>query len=109
MTQLQILITLLAMSVGTVITRFISFICFPPNKKTPKYIMYLGKVLPYAVMGMLIVYGLKDVNPTVWSHGLPELIAIALTAALHLWKKNTLVSISAGTIFYMILVQFVFV
>lgn len=109
MNSIQIFLTILTMAIGTVITRFISFWLFPANKETPKYIVYLGKVLPYSVMGMLIVYCLKNVSLIEWSHGIPEFTAIALTAVLHIWKKNMMVSISAGTIFYMILIQFVFV
>lgn len=93
---------------GTMLTRFLPFLLFPAGKKTPKYIQYLGKVLPAAVFGLLVIYCVKDVSVLQGNHGLPEILAIALTAGLHLWKKNMFLSIAAGTLFYMALVQFVF-
>ena len=81
---------------------------FPAGKPTPKYIQYLGTVLPAAVFGLLIVYCLRNVDVLSGSHGLPELIAIALTVVLHRWKRNMLLSIAGGTICYMVLVQVVF-
>ena len=93
---------------GTALTRFLPFLLFPAGKPTPKYIRYLGKVLPPAVFGLLVVYSLKDVNLFAGSHGVPEAISVALVAALHLWKRNMLLSIAGGTICYMALVQFVF-
>ncbi len=96
------------LTLATVITRFLPFAVFSENKETPKFIKYLGKYLPPAVFGMLIVYCLKDVSIFSSSHGLPELIAIVLTAAVHLWKRQTLVSIAVGTVSYMLLIQFVF-
>ena len=108
MTAVQQLITVLVVAVGTMLTRFLPFLLFPADKPTPKYIQYLGKVLPAAVFGMLVVYCLKNVSLLTGSHGLPEAIAIAAVAALHLWKKNTLLSIAGGTVCYMLLVQLVF-
>ena len=93
---------------GTMLTRFLPFLLFPAGKKTPKYIQYLGKVLPAAVFGLLVIYCVKDVSVLQGNHGIPEILAIALTAGLHLWKKNMFLSIAAGTLFYMALVQFVF-
>lgn len=93
--------------IGTMATRFLPFILFPANKPTPKYVQYLGKVLPSAVLGMLVIYCLKDVNVFTGSHGIPELIAIAAVALLHFWKKQMLLSIAGGTAVYMLLVQFV--
>ena len=90
------------------IMRFLPFVLFPDNKPTPRFIHYLGVVLPAAVFGLLMVYALKGVNVLDGSHGIPELIGIAVTAGVHLWKKQMLLSISAGTICYMLLVQFVF-
>ncbi|MCM1536003.1 MAG: AzlD domain-containing protein, partial [Clostridium sp.] len=84
------------------------FIVFPLGKPTPKYLQYLGKALPPAVFGLLIVYCLKDVNIFTGSHGLPELIAICIVVALHAWKRQLLLSIAAGTVSYMLLVQLVF-
>ena len=108
MTAVQQLVTILVVAAGTVLTRALPFLLFPPGKPTPKYIQYLGKVLPAAVFGMLVVYCLKNVQILSGSHGLPEAIAIAVVAALHLWKKNTLLSIAVGTVCYMLLVQLVF-
>ena len=103
------LLALIAVAaVVTAATRFLPFLIFGNGKKTPQIIVYLGKVLPYAIMGMLVVYCMKDVSITKAPHGLPELIACAAVAVLHIWKRNTLLSIAAGTIGYMLLVQFVF-
>ena len=93
---------------GTMVTRFLPFILFPGDKPAPKYIQYLGKVLPAAVFGLLVIYSLKDVSILGGSHGIPELIAIAVVVLLHLWKRQMLLSIAAGTVCYMMLVQFVF-
>lgn len=108
MTITQAVITIAAVVLGTVATRSLPFLLFPADKPTPKYILYLGKVLPYAVMGMLVIYCLKNVAFTSAPFGAPELIAIAVVASLHLWKKNMLLSMASGTIVYMLLVQFVF-
>ncbi len=93
---------------GTMMTRFLPFLLFPADKPTPKYVQYLGKVLPAAVFGLLVIYCLKDVNIFTGSHGIPELIAIGVVVLLHLWKKQMLLSIAGGTICYMLLVQLVF-
>ena len=90
------------------LTRFLPFLLFPAGKPTPKYIQYLGKVLPAAVFGMLIIYCLKNVSVFSGSHALPELISIAAVIALHLWKRQMLLSIAGGTICYMALVQTIF-
>ena len=92
----------------TAATRFLPFLIFGSGKKTPDIIVYLGKVLPYAIMGMLVVYCMKNVSIADAPHGLPELIACVAVAVLHIWKRNTLLSIAVGTIGYMLLVQFVF-
>lgn len=89
-------------------TRFLPFLLFPADKPTPKYVQYLGKVLPAAVFGLLVIYCLKDVSFFTGSHGIPELIAIGVVVLLHLWKKQMLLSIAGGTICYMLLVQLVF-
>ena len=104
----QALIILALVTLGTVLTRFLAFWLFPAGKATPKYVQYLGRVLPPAVFGLLVVYCLKNVSIFTGSHGLPELIAIAVVVLLHLWKKQMLLSIFAGTVCYMLLVQFVF-
>ena len=93
---------------GTMMTRFLPFLLFPADKPTPKYVQYLGKVLPAAVFGLLVIYCLKDVNIFTGSHGIPELIAIGVVVLLHIWKKQMLLSIAGGTICYMLLVQLVF-
>ena len=108
MTQTQLIITVAMCILGTVITRFLPFVVFSENKETPKFVTYLGKYLPSAVFGMLIIYCLKDVSILQGSHGLPELIAILLTAGVHLWKRQLLISIAVGTVSYMLLIQFVF-
>ena len=102
------LITVALIILATAIMRFLPFVLFPDNKPTPRFIHYLGVVLPAAVFGLLMVYALKGVNVLEGSLGIPELIGIAVTAGVHLWKKQMLLSISAGTICYMLLVQFVF-
>lgn len=108
MTLTEQLITIGAVVVGTMLTRFLPFILFPAGKPTPKYIQYLGKVLPPAVFGLLVVYCLRNVSLLGGSHALPELISIGLVVGLHLWKRQMLLSIAGGTICYMLLVQFVF-
>ena len=92
----------------TAATRFLPFLIFGEKRKTPAIITYLGKVLPCAIMGMLVVYCLKEVSVLAYPYGLPEILGIAFVAALHLWKRNSLLSIGAGTVFYMVLVQVVF-
>ena len=102
-------IILIAVAVlATMLTRFLRFLLFPAGKPAPSYIHYLGKVLPAAVFGLLVVYCLKNVSLFTGSHGLPELISIALVVLLHLWKRQMLLSIAGGTACYMLLVQFVF-
>ncbi len=108
MTIPQQIITIAICVAGTMLTRFLPFLVFSSKKPTPKYIQYLGKALPLAVFGMLVVYCLKNVSLLSGSHGVPEAIGIAVTAALHLWKKQMLLSIAGGTIVYMLLVQLVF-
>ena len=108
MTLTQQIITISMVILGTMATRFLPFILFPTGKPTPKYIQYLGKVLPAAVFGLLVIYSLKDTRLLSGSHGLPELIAIVVVIALHLAKRQMLLSIAGGTVVYMLLVQFVF-
>lgn len=102
------LLLVLVMAVFTALTRFLPFIAFPEGRKKPKVIIYLGKVLPYALIGMLVVYCFKGVSVVTAPFGLPEILAALLVAVLHIWKRNTLISVFSGVIFYMILVQFVF-
>ncbi len=108
MTLTERIITIAMVVLGTMLTRFLPFLLFPAGKETPKYVRYLGTVLPAAVFGLLVVYSLRGVSVLTGSHGLPELISIAVVTALHLWKKQMLLSIAGGTICYMLLVQFVF-
>lgn len=103
------IITIAAVVAGTLVTRFLPFILFPANKKTPPLVAFLGQVLPPAVMGMLVVYSLKDTEICGGSHGLPELLAGALTVLLQLKTRNILLAIASGTIGYMLLVQYVFI
>lgn len=94
------------MAVVTMALRFAPFAVF--RRHTPQYIMYLGKVLPPAIIGMLVIYCLKDTSVTVWPHGLPELIAAAFVVGMQVWRRNPLLSILSGTVVYMVLVQMVF-
>ena len=107
MTTAQSVLTIAAVVAATMLTRFFPFLIFPEGKTPPEAVRYLGTVLPSAVIGLLVVYCLKDAVFTGW-HGLPEAIAILAIAALHRWKKNTLLSIAAGTILYMFLVQTIY-
>ena len=88
--------------------RFAPFLFFGGGRKTPALITYLGKVLPCAIMGMLVVYCLKDVSLTTAPFGIPEALGCVLVALLHIWKRNTLLSIGVGTVSYMLMVQFLF-
>ena len=105
MTLAQQIITIAAVVFGTMRTRFLPFLLFPTGRPTPKYIQYLGKVLPSAVFGMLVIYCLKDVSLISGSHRIPELLAVLAVTVLHLWKRQMLLSIAGGTIFYMVLLQ----
>jgi len=107
-TTAQALILIAILAIGTALTRFLPFIFFPNAKSAPRYIHYLGKMLPAAAISLLVVYCLRYIEFSAAPHGIPEFISIAVVAALHIWKKNTLVSIAVGTIIYMLLVQFVF-
>ena len=93
---------------GTMLTRFLPFLIFGRKKEAPKYIQYLGKVLPAAVFGLLVVFCLKDVNLFTGSHGIPEAIAIFVVVLLHVWKRQMLLSIAGGTVCYMVLLQVFF-
>lgn len=95
-------------AVVTLLLRGLPFLVFGGKKKTPAFIQYLSKVLPYAIIGMLVVYCLRSVQPLSAPHGLPEILGVGAVALLHIWKKNTLLSIALGTAIYMLLVQVVF-
>ena len=92
----------------TLLIRFLPFLIFNGKRETPPYIIYLGKVLPYAIMGMLVIYCLRGISFTAAANFLPELIACAVVVLAHVWKRNTLLSIISGTLCYMLLVQVVF-
>lgn len=108
MTLPQQISTIALCVLGTMLTRFLPFAVFSSKRPTPRYIQYLGNVLPGAIFAMLVVYCLRNVSVLQYSYGLPELIAIAVTIGLHLWKHQMLVSIAGGTITYMLLIQLVF-
>ncbi|MCG7381726.1 branched-chain amino acid transporter permease [Paenibacillus sp. ACRRY] len=108
MTSLEIVITIAMVVLGTMMTRFIPFILFPPGRPTPKYVQYLGKVLPSAALGLLVIYSIKDISFFSESYGIPEILSILIVILLHYWKRNMLLSIAGGTLLYMIFVQFVF-
>lgn len=108
MTDLHSAMIVIIAALVTIALRFLPFLIFGENRKTPPLIGYLGQVLPFAIMGMLVVYCLKSISLTAYPFGIPELISCAVVAGLHVWKRNTLLSIGAGTVCYMLLVQFVF-
>lgn len=99
---------ILVIALVTMALRFLPFLIFGGKRQTPKFITYLGQVLPYAIMGMLVIYCLRGISFSSMPFGIPELLACALVVVLHLWKKNTLLSIIGGTVCYMLLVQLVF-
>lgn len=108
MDNMQAIMVIAVASLVTVILRFLPFIIFSGNKETPEVINYLGKVLPYSIMAMLVVYCLKGTSFTAFPYGIPEAISCLVVVLLHLWKRNTLISIVSGTLCYMFLVQLVF-
>lgn len=108
MTISQEIITIAICVFGTMSTRFLPFMIFSSKKPTPKYIQYLGKALPSAIFGMLVIYCLKNINIVAGSHGMSELISILVTMALHKWRRQMLLSIAGGTVCYMLLIQLVF-
>lgn len=92
----------------TIALRFLPFLIFVGNRQTPAYITYLSKVLPFSIMGMLVIYCLRNISFAAAPFGIPEVIGCAVVVMLHLWKRNTLLSITGGTVCYMLLVQLVF-
>ncbi len=108
LTPMQTLAMIAAIALGTMATRFAPFLLFPEKREPSKVVVDLGKCLPPAMMGLLVVYCLRNVPLRTAPHGVPELIAIVLLVALHLWKNNVLLSIGGGTLAYMLLVQLVF-
>lgn len=109
MSNTQLILMIAVASACTFATRLFPFALFGGKKEVPKFIKYLGNVLPVAILGILIVYCLRDFEKGSINYILPQIIAVALTAGIHLWKKNTLLSIAVGTIGYMLLIHFVFV
>ena len=108
MTLAQQILTIAICALATMATRFLPFLVFREGRPTPPLVIYLGKALPSAIFAMLVVYSLRNMDVLGQSHGLPELLAIVVTVALHLWKRQMLVSIAGGTVCYMLLVQLVF-
>lgn len=108
MNSIHAIATIAVCAAVTALLRFLPFLIFGQGRKTPELVTYLGKVLPYSIMGMLVVYCLKDVAITAVPFGIPEAISCAVVTGLHVWKRNTLLSIGTGTVVYMMLVQFVF-
>lgn len=108
MDKLHSVMLIAVVAAVTIGLRFLPFLIFGENRKTPAIIAYLGQVLPYAIMGMLVIYCLKDVSLISAPFGIPEAIGCTVVALLHIWKRNTLLSIGAGTVCYMLLVQFIF-
>lgn len=108
LTGIQTLCIIIAVAGGTIITRFSPFLLFPDSKEPPQIISYLGKVLPASMMGLLVVYCLKQVSVLQSPYGLPEFLSILFIVVLHKWKSNVLLSIGGGTVLYMLLVQMIF-
>lgn len=101
-------IMILIIALVTAALRFIPFLIFNGNKPIPRFVEYLGRVLPYSIMAMLVVYCLKGISFRKASFGLPEIISVVIVVVLHIWKRNTLLSIIGGTVCYMLLIQFIF-
>ena len=102
------MIIILVIGAATLATRILPVLIFGRGEKVPDFILYLGKVVPYTAMGLLIVYCLKDVSIVEGTHALPEIISLAAVSVSYLWKRNTILSVVLGTILYMVLVQHVF-
>ena len=108
MFNVHALLQVLVMAAVIAFTRFLPFLAFPEGRKTPKVITYLGNVLPYAIIGMLVVYCFKGVSVLRYPWGLPELAAAVFVAGTYVWLRNTLISVFGGVAVYMLLVQLVF-
>ena len=108
MNDMHALLQVLVMAAVIAFTRFFFFFFFPEGRKRPQVITYLGSVLPYAIIGMLVVYCFKGVSVMQWPYGLPELIASAFVVGMYVWRRNTLISVFGGVAVYMLLVQLVF-
>ena len=101
-------LVILIMGLVTLATRLLPVLIFDRWERVSDYILYLGKVVSFTAMGLLIVYCLKDVSVMESPHALPELISLAVVSGTYLWKRNTILSVVIGTVIYMILVQMVF-
>lgn len=106
--KLYPILMVLVSALATALLRFLPFWIFSGKRKTPEIILYLGRVLPYAIMGMLVVYCLKCVSFTNTPFAIPEIVASIVVVLLHVFKRNTLLSICGGTIVYMVFVQVIF-
>jgi branched-subunit amino acid transport protein AzlD len=107
LTPLESLLTIGVIALTTLLTRALTFVIFRADKKTPPMIEYLGKVLPFAIIGMLVVYALRDVNVMEYPYGIPEAIAGIFVVMIHKWKHNLMLSIGGGTVLYMVLIQWI--
>lgn len=105
MTTTEQIVTIALLAAGVLTTRFLPFALFSLASRPPRFVSFLGRFLASAVFGMLVVYSLKDVSLLTGNHGWPELLAVAVTALLHLWRRNMLLTIAGGTVFYMLLVN----
>lgn len=108
MPDLHAALIIAVIALVTAALRFLPFLIFRENRKTPPIVSYLGQVLPYAIMGMLVVYCLKGVSFSAFPFGIPEFLGCAVVTLLHIRKRNTLLSIGVGTVCYMLLVQLIF-
>lgn len=107
MTGLQYAAIIGAVALGTMLTRFLPFLAFGGEKPAPKYVRYLGKALPGAALGLLVIYCLKNVDVTAGNHSIPVFAAMLITAGLHIWRKNMLLSIAVGTVAYILMINFI--
>ncbi len=108
-TTTELILFFAIIAFGTLLTRALPFLLFPENRPIPKYMKYLADILPFTIIGMLVVYCLKDIHITSSPYAIPEAISIAAILILHIWKKNTLLSIGGGALLYMLLIQYVFI
>lgn len=107
MTGLQYAAIIGAVAVGTMLTRFLPFLAFGREKPAPKYVQYLGKALPGAALGLLVIYCVRNVDVTAGDHGLPMFAAMLITTGLHIWRRNMLLSITVGTAAYILMINFI--
>ena len=107
--KLNALVLIAVIALVTALLRFLPFLVFGGKREVPRYVLFLGEKLPFAIIGMLIVYCLRGVSFSAAAGWLPSLLAVAVVVGLHVWRRNTLLSIVGGTLVYMLLVQVVFV